>query len=194
MCTIEAATTIPCPSKKRKYFQHIVRNDVLRLNNESYSSPELNIYCQPWFHELRRVKASLLVLNRGAHFVNTNDTIAELNVTMHAITTTYPNMSIVWRTTPPGHKDVSETFFSAPLTEYSEVPHMYHWERFNEQNKEVVQFLHHHYPQVLVLDLAAPMALRADSHVDGLHYCLPGPLDTWAIMLLNALYIADDQS
>jgi hypothetical protein len=162
------------------------------LNEASYSNVAHNIHCQPWFYELGRVNASLVVLNRGAHFIGTNETIAELNVTLHAITTTYPNISIVWRTTPPGHKDVSLNFFAAPLTEYTDVPHMYNWEQFNSQNKEVVQFLHRYYPQVLILDLATPMALRADSHVDGLHYCLPGPLDTWAILLLNALYIADD--
>ncbi len=46
--------------------------------------------------------------------------------------------------------------------------------------------------QVLYLDVVTATARRADSHADGLHYCLPGPPDTWVTLLFNALVLIDD--
>jgi hypothetical protein len=43
------------------------------------------------------------------------------------------------------------------------------------------------FPHVLYLDVFTPTVLRADSHLDMLHYCVPGPLDTWVELLSNVL-------
>lgn len=40
-----------------------------------------------------------------------------------------------------------------------------------------------------LLDAYGPTILRADSHAgeDGLHYCVPGPIDHWVTLLYNIL-------
>ncbi|CAM9681598.1 unnamed protein product [Ectocarpus sp. 4 AP-2014] len=41
-----------------------------------------------------------------------------------------------------------------------------------------------------LLDAYSPTILRADFHAseeDGLHYCLPGPIDHWVVLLYNIL-------
>jgi hypothetical protein len=198
-CLIEDAKPLPCPfaNPSEGYDDHlkmhIVRDDLVCPCADPYWDTVGNFFGTPWFKDLGRVNASLLILNKGAHFIETADNLARLNDTLHHVTRTYPNISIVWRTTPPGHDtDAADIFFSEPLLNYTNVPRIYNWDRFYEQNEAVLAFLDRHYPEVLVLDLVPSTALRQDSHINGLHYCLPGPLDTWAILLYNALLIIDD--
>eukprot|EP01041_Mallomonas_annulata_P003234 gene3234-6399_t len=53
--------------------------------------------------------------------------------------------------------------------------------------------LHEKFPEVLFLDVSTATNLRCDSHgdfaIDGLHYCIPGPIDTWAVFLQHALHV-----
>jgi len=39
------------------------------------------------------------------------------------------------------------------------------------------------------MDIFKLTMLRADSHADSLHYCHPGPLNTWNIILFNVIYL-----
>ena len=47
-------------------------------------------------------------------------------------------------------------------------------------------------PRWALLDAYTPTVLRADMHGrkgDGLHYCIPGPLDHWVSLLYNMLLV-----
>ncbi|KAJ1378969.1 hypothetical protein B484DRAFT_412506 [Ochromonadaceae sp. CCMP2298] len=53
----------------------------------------------------------------------------------------------------------------------------------------VRDFLREHYAQVLFMNVYPSTVLRADRHADenGLHYCLPGPVDNWNVFHYNIL-------
>jgi len=47
------------------------------------------------------------------------------------------------------------------------------------------------FPEVLFIDVYASTARRADLHTveDGLHYCVPGPIDNWVSLLRLTLRV-----
>jgi GDSL/SGNH-like Acyl-Esterase family found in Pmr5 and Cas1p len=187
---ISGTTEIEVTERLGLYFY---RNDRLSMVNETHINYQDNFMEDAWFQQMGKIHAKLLVMNRGAHFENTTTVLEQLNITFSSLFETHPNISVVWRTTVPGHAITEEDFFAKPLDHYKHVAVRYNWEKFYDQNDAVIAFLNHHFPQVLVLDVCASASLRKDSHQKGgLHYCLPGPLDTWAILLYNALYIIDD--
>lgn len=59
----------------------------------------------------------------------------------------------------------------------------------NRQNFHVRHFLEYHFPEVLYLDTASVMNLRGDSHVDAIHYCIPGPMEGLVDLIYNILVI-----
>ncbi len=63
------------------------------------------------------------------------------------------------------------------------------WHKFHAQNQVIREFLLTHYPMVVQIDIKTPTVLRVDSHMDGMHYCIPGPIDTWVKLMYNALQI-----
>eukprot|EP01036_Dinobryon_divergens_P022947 gene22947-31252_t len=179
-----------CPKDANSYVNYfnlsIDRNDYLHLNTSRHS----------WVSTLKSHNIRLLLINRGAHFKPTAEVLSDLNTTLSKVFGLFPNISVVWRNTPPGHSEFAEKFFSPPsnlipnLTGYYALK--YKWNRFSEQNEAVESFLTKFFPQVLQLDFYTPTALRVDSHIDFLHYCIPGPLSLWPILLYNALKIIDD--
>lgn len=70
----------------------------------------------------------------------------------------------------------------------ADAPASYHWPRFRQENLRVEGvFLADGWH---LLDAYTPTVLRSDSHIGGhdcLHYCVPGPADTWVVMLYNML-------
>ena len=176
----------------------ISRNDHLHtnINTDRYSDNETKLNHSPWVQTLKSHNIGLLLMNRGAHFKPTVEVLSELNVTLSEVFIISPEISVVWRNTNPGHHDYAEKFFSPPLNAAPSNNDSnlvkYHWNDFDGQNREIEQFLSEFFPQVLYLDFSSPTALRADSHVDYLHYCIPGPLSLWPILLYNALKIIDD--
>jgi hypothetical protein len=95
----------------------------------------------------------------------------------------------------------------------------YNWFAIYETNKAIHQIWKTRYPQVLYLNVYPSTVLRAESHKivyrgfnwshpkvgdapyytptlkpqpDCLHYCIPGPLDTYVILLFNILLLFDN--
>lgn len=145
--------------------------------------------------ELRRHldEASLLILNRGAHFAPSPFILRELKATFRFLRFMYPNKLIIFRNTVPGHQNCSA--YSEPLTKQQELRDgtMYSWSKFREQNqlaKNLAELF-----GIVYMDVDAQTQFRADGHFgrnkkgteDCLHYCMPGPIDTWVQLLYNML-------
>lgn len=148
-----------------------------------------------WQHVLSPLKTDLLVVNRGAHFVEDHIVLDDLNKTLTYLTKTYgDSLSIIFRSTPPGHSDFEEKRYAAPLKNKAEARmELYNWNKFEHQNHAVREFLHEHFERVIYMDVYPSTVLRADGHAteEGLHYCLPGPIDQWTVFLYNILHILD---
>ena len=159
----------------------------------------------PWLHLV--TNNTLLVLNRGAHWIATPQTILELGKTLSGVRERAPGAGVVFRNTPRGH-DLSSVRNPAedgklilPLARHqnlSRIPSEYHYDDFPLQNgleaELVANFSGSGIPvvsrpqtAVLFLDVATSTELRADHHFDPLHYCVPGPVDNWAFLLQTAL-------
>ncbi|GJP64589.1 hypothetical protein CLOP_g21566 [Closterium sp. NIES-67] len=132
-----------------------------------------------------------IILNRGAHYTEDEQFVSQLNVTLAAIRAAAPHTLIVYRNTPPGHAHCKR--HSKPFRYRQEAAQLpYHWGDFGRQNELARGLVERHGGVYWDVDTAT--GLRPDGHVrladgraDCLHYCLPGPADTWVQMLFNIL-------
>lgn len=135
-------------------------------------------------------------MNRGAHYVPDNILLLELNHTLLYMKKKYGDkISIIFRSTAPGHTNFQEARYLIPLKNKLEAK-IYSknlWHEFEHQNKLVKELLDQYYPNVLFLDVYPSSVLRHDGHTteDGLHYCIPGPIDNWTVLLYNLLDILE---
>ncbi|CAI5473254.1 unnamed protein product [Closterium sp. Yama58-4] len=136
-------------------------------------------------------QVAAIVLNRGAHYTEDEQLVLELNATLSAIRAVAPNVLLIYRNTPPGHAHCKRR--SKPFKYRQDAAQLpYHWGDFGRQN-ELARRVVERYGGVY-WDLDTSTGLRPDGHVmlkdgrvDCLHYCLPGPADTWVRMLFNML-------
>eukprot|EP01033_Poteriospumella_lacustris_P001907 gene1908-1382_t len=187
---IFARETIPCQDRSADdpLTLTIVRNDYLSIKAEEVrtnKSIELS-----WEDAINPHQIGLLILNRGAHYVEDSVFMQQFNSTMRYLHDNHPNVSIVWRNTPHGI-NFKESFFAPPLTNPPQIPHRYGWENFPRQNTMVYKFLAEEFPNVLHLDVAHSAVLRLDAHYDEIHYCIPGPIRVWIDLLFNAIELVD---
>ncbi|GJP66901.1 hypothetical protein CLOP_g23779 [Closterium sp. NIES-67] len=132
--------------------------------------------------------ASILILNRGAHYKEDEVFRAELNETLNKARAAVPDLLIIYRSSPPGHKDCD--ILTDPLADRQNPGDLpYHWGDFARQN-EIARELVRGVGGVF-LDVDYMTALRPDGHssppADCLHYCLPGPPDEWTRLLYHML-------
>lgn len=148
-----------------------------------------------WPAIMQQSNTSLLVVNRGAHYVEDDIVIAELNATLNAMRERYgDSVSIIFRSTSPGHTDYDSKRYSPPLQHASEANlTSYTFAKYENQNRLVRALIHKHHEHVLYLDVYPSTILRADGHTteDGLHYCIPGPIDQWTVFLYNVLNVLE---
>lgn len=162
-----------------------------------------------WLKTIARLNSSLLILNTGMHFHPTMP--HNVMAAVSNVSAAHPDVSIMYRYSPPGHVGCESEYFSAPLStaQNESVYHQnhtkfgprhytraYRWFDVVEQNYELQRLLHDNFPQVVHINVVNSTALRVDQHLikscrfcppDCLHYCLPGPIDQWVIFIYNAL-------
>ena len=98
------------------------------------------------------------------------------------------NITLVWKTMNPGHvgcSPVSNTPLNDHWSHRQNHTDMYNWFIFpylDSYAKRVATKI-----GVKVVDMS-PLYYRQDAHSDCLHYCMPGPVDLYSILLLNMLY------
>ena len=146
---------------------------------------------------LLRGQRAVFVINRGAHYQPLERHLDSVYQAITFVRSMAPNATIFWRTTPSGHasafgaenmQNKLPLLAPPPLDSYAHgLPAQYHWGQILAQNEATVANL----PlDVLVIDVEHATVLRHDSHPvrtfsidsekrDGLHYCVPGPIDMW---------------
>jgi hypothetical protein len=180
-----------------------LRNDALNLSTSepTYSAgtgaPQSDVWTEDWASVLSSGSYRVLILNRGAHWVEDAVLLRELNATLSTLRSQHPELLLIFRATPAGHLDCSS--FSQPLQQPpapgQKLP--YHWGTFAQQNRLIEQLLSERFPGVLFLDIQPPTALRPESHRgagDCLHYCMPGPPDLWTVALIELLALLEGQA
>lgn len=173
-----------------------LRNDILsvvRKNPEVQNGhPQMRVVQWAWVTSNVISKYPILVLNRGASYVDDDVFRTQLIETMRVIRSASMDHLIIYRSTPIGHPGCNSA--TAPLTakltesELQDLP--YRWGDFKRQNhiaKEIVQAA-----GGVFIDVAQMTDLRADGHIGGqdcMRYCIPGPLDAWADILYNVFLL-----
>jgi hypothetical protein len=150
---------------------------------------------------------TVLVLNRGAHYVPDDELISDMQDTIAAIQSWQTRCQalgiycqLFWRTTVPGHPECAE--FTRPVNNLTRMEKLvrrslshstrtYNWNQFKQQNQLVLRLLKESKVDHHVIDAYEINILRPDQHVDPnrdcLHNCLPGKVDVYNQLLLHFL-------
>ena len=161
----------------------------------------------------------VLVLNRGAHFVNDTELVTSIRKNIPELLNwqqTCRRMGLrchlFWRTTVPGHPRCTEFDEQEPFSDlhameerifdlrnYNNVTINFHWHDFARQNELVLQEFETSGLDYNVIDGYHINILRPDDHRsrdgDCLHNCYPGKMDVYNQLLLHFLCMersADD--
>lgn len=152
----------------------------------------------------------VLVVNRGAHFINDTRFIPALTRNLEEINEWYVscqrmNMTchLFWRTSVPGHPRCDA--FSGPVNDISEIEKWiddksnynnrsinYHWYDYRHQNELALDMIHSNIQfDYDVIDGYELNVRRPDEHraheSDCLHNCYPGKMDVYSQLLLHFL-------
>ncbi|CAI5494697.1 unnamed protein product [Closterium sp. Naga37s-1] len=143
---------------------------------------------ESWMDEIAAQNVSMVVMNRGAHYISDDRFERQLQSTLLALRQAHPELLIIARNTPAGHPGC--WLHRKPLSQkLLELPHDdWHWDGFAAQNGIVRRLVEG--VGGVYMDVNASTVWRPDGHVgrwDCLHYCHPGPVDTWVQLLFNLL-------
>ena len=160
-----------------------VRNFFLFLSSHHVSKNYL-----PWSRMTSLfAPADVILVNQGAHGGPPTTFRAGIRAALRHIRNHAPEKLIVFRNTPPGHANCMQ--YDGPLAakqEESSLP--YNWGLMPEYNaiaREEAGAVGAAY-----LDVYSMTVLRPDGHRSGadcLHYCMPGPIDTWVQAFMNLM-------
>ncbi|CAI5479503.1 unnamed protein product [Closterium sp. Yama58-4] len=146
----------------------------------------------PWQQVPGIRNSHVLIMNRGAHYKPAVKVVKAVRRIFRFLRHNHPDKLLIYRTTPPGHLNCLN--HTRPITERQDGAALpFRWGEFTEQNEMVREIVED--AGGLFMDVDPMMALRPDGHrgvvakdkVDCLHYCLPGPEDTWSEFLYNII-------
>ena len=153
----------------------------------------------------------VLVLNRGAHYVNDTELLRGMNQTIGVLRQWQDSCRrlgfqcfLYWRTTVPGHPRCAALNETKPVhsvaameqrilnpENYDNITINYHWADFGRQNDLILQQLEDSGLTFNVIDGYHINILRPDEHRtqtgDCLHNCYPGKMDVYNQILLHYL-------
>jgi hypothetical protein len=95
-----------------------VRNYPLGVRKTDESIPKRKHYVKPWVNLLVALNISVLLLNKGAHFVSHDKYIRDLGVTLTHLAKHHFNLTVIFRDTPSGHPNCKKFFNSVPNTHF----------------------------------------------------------------------------
>jgi hypothetical protein len=181
-----------------------IRNYALTTNETDLSYPIRPDWADspwafilPWVHRIRRDDISIVVLNRGAHYVPDRQLYTELNETFSYLTRHFPDVTVIYRDSPSGHPGCRMDFNVTPRAKatlnYASEDYnwKYNWHNFDSQNTLTKKLIETHYPHIVFMDVSHMTSRRPDGHSDCLHYCIPGPIDAWVVNFVEVLDILD---
>lgn len=174
---------------------YVVRHDHFLISEfgDSYTATihaQETLYGAGWHYLLKKLDIDLIIANRGVHFVPDDVVLTELEHTLSYLRQHHGSVSVIYRSSAPGHKNFDEVRYSAPLSSEAEAQlDLFSWDKLKLQNSLIRQLLRNSFNEVLYLDVYPSSVLRHDGHTteDGLHYCIPGPIDNWVVLLYNLL-------
>lgn len=171
-----------------------VRNDRLSLALRVLEDRHANFYEYPWADAVEPWNISLLLLNKGAHYESDANFTQSLTNTLAVVKSRWPGVEVVYRSTPPGHPGCADRRQPLPerqpADELRRLADRYHWADFAEQNRAAERITRRF--GYVYIDLDGVLATRPDGHYganDCLHYCVPGPLDVFAKLFYNTLFL-----
>ena len=172
-----------------------VRNDKLYVGGRTYPGYNAARFLQDWTKQFHNpwFNISVIVFNRGAHYeANDTEFIDDVNLAFSYVNTHFPNTTVLYRATAVGHADIDKLFYSSPLTipqPFNMTNPEFHYADFQRQNELVQNLIDKRFPNYIYLDVYPMSILRADSHRDPLHYCIPGPTSAWSDLLFQTLHM-----
>jgi hypothetical protein len=157
--------------------------------------------------DLTNRKPTVVVFNRGAHYVN--DTILEQGLRRNIVdlkkwqkgwcVQTSTPCRLFFRTTTPGHRNCSQ-FNNEPVNdvaymeEFVAQSDIYNWSKYKHQNELMLSWFDKAGLDYQVIDGYDLLLLRPDSHMepdrDCSHNCLPGKPDVYNELLLHYLKLS----
>lgn len=142
---------------------------------------------------------SVLVANWGA-FVQGDETVrVHMRDILEYINLHVPNMTFIFRSSNMAHKDCHEHSIPDNIL-HEPAPHpvhrRFHWDVFPRQGVIWKEYLDTHEMGKIFLDILPLSSKRPDQHPsqhgDCLHYCIPGPIDTWVKLTYSVLQLIED--
>lgn len=140
-----------------------------------------------WGQEMVRENASVVIFNRGAHWVPLGRFEAQLNYTFREVRKLLPGALLVYRSANTGHPGCDN--FTEPIPvpmDLTNAPNAWgHFQAMNDRAKGIVEAA-----GGVFFDMAPMTSLRPDWHLGGrdcLHLCLPGPVTDWVTMFAKFL-------
>lgn len=139
---------------------------------------------------INTTKPDIVVANMGAHFhfIEAYETDLKVLYRIKNEVKTNKNTQWVWLTNSPGHVHCPQFSGGSLNNQYTHRPDgkdKFHWRLFpNMDSIGKIEAVKH---GMKVVDMS-PLYYRQDAHSDCLHYCLPGPLDLFSVLILNMLY------
>eukprot|EP00271_Cylindrocystis_brebissonii_P018127 TRINITY_DN4996_c0_g2_i5.p1 TRINITY_DN4996_c0_g2~~TRINITY_DN4996_c0_g2_i5.p1 ORF type:complete len:194 (-),score=0.48 TRINITY_DN4996_c0_g2_i5:1078-1659(-) len=146
----------------------------------------------PWASKLQDWAPSIIQLNVGVRWQADEDLVRGVTNAVTFIRQTLPDALVIWRTTHVGHTNCWQ--YKGPITEPQDPDGLLHkWNLIYIQRLILRPILKPF--GVIWMDIGPLMLLRPDGHceetettpTDCLHYCQPGPVDTWVTFLYHIL-------
>ena len=153
---------------------------------------------------------TVLILNRGAHYVNDTLLLQDIRTVIQEIKVHWwepcqrygLTCHLFWRTSVPGHPHCGN--FTQPVNDlvqiqrwienpqnYDNKTMQYHWQDYQHQNELVLHELEQSGLPFRILDAYYLNVRRPDEHRahqgDCLHNCYPGKMDVFSQLLLHSL-------
>lgn len=189
VCSIEGSE-----SKMR-----FIRNDVLstvRRVDRAKGHPSAEAIQMPFVSSNMLRAYSVYILSRGMVKETDEDFIRELVEAMRLIRQGAPDALIIYRSASVGHPycDDARGPLEAKLSDDQLRLLPYGWSELDRRNamaRAIVETA-----GGVFVDMAAITDVRPDGHVGGqdcLRYCIPGPMDTWALILYHVLVTSRNQ-
>lgn len=201
----------PCddPSRRCYYSNNVTSHNIVidTIRNEHLKVEDTNSLTKigaRWHAQLGKLNPNLLILNRGAHYVEDDILLRDLRKTFSFLRQ-FPHVSTIFRSATIGHSDFAEKRLSEPLRSasdadvserggiYNNTKILFNWDKFRHQMSLVKSLIDSSFPEIIFIDVYASTARRADLHAveDGLHYCIPGPIDNWVRLLHTTLQVLE---
>jgi hypothetical protein len=167
--------------------------------------PSLPERSGPWMRHIRELSPDIVVLSTGAHYMEVDayvSMLGTLSSMINKIRRTFQHPpKFVWKTQNPAHHGCHTGATEKPLGNISDLV------VYDDKNK----WIHHRTYDSLARNMSAlldihvidmsPLYLRQDGHVgylawdlkggDCLHYCLPGALNIFSVMMVHLLLSLD---